>query len=273
MDVITAISSISWIVGLSGLGLAGLTYRYVKSQSTGTEAMEELAGQIHDGAMAFLRREYTMLAWFVVVIAVLLAWAVSLETALAYLAGSVCSVLAGFFGMKSATRANVRTSAAANQDGAGKALRVAFFGGAVMGLSVAALGLLGISLIYMVGNGAGAITPEEHQAFAETISGFAMGASTIALFARVGGGIFTKAADVGADLVGKVEAGIPEDDPRNPATIADNVGDNVGDVAGMGADIFESYVGSVIATIAIAASSTALCKLIQQWRWRSLLLQ
>ena len=258
MDVITAISSISWIVGLSGLGLAGLTYRYVKSQSTGTEAMEELAGQIHDGAMAFLRREYTMLAWFVVVIAVLLAWAVSLETALAYLAGSICSVLAGFFGMKSATRANVRTSAAANQDGAGKALRVAFFGGAVMGLSVAALGLLGISLIYMVGNGAGAITPEEHQAFAETISGFAMGASTIALFARVGGGIFTKAADVGADLVGKVEAGIPEDDPRNPATIADNVGDNVGDVAGMGADIFESYVGSVIATIAIAASSTAL---------------
>jgi K(+)-stimulated pyrophosphate-energized sodium pump len=255
---IIEITNISWIVGLFGLGLAGLTYRYVKSQSTGTEAMEELAEQIHDGAMAFLRREYTLLLGFVVVIGCLLFFAVSQETAYAYLAGSVCSVLAGFFGMKSATRANVRTSAAANQDGTGKALRVAFFGGAVMGLSVAALGLLGIVAIYIFGNGAGAITAEEHQNFAEIISGFAMGASTIALFARVGGGIFTKAADVGADLVGKVEAGIPEDDPRNPATIADNVGDNVGDVAGMGADIFESYVGSVIATIAIAASSTAL---------------
>ena len=221
-------------------------------------AMEGLAEQIHDGAMAFLRREYTMLTGFVVVIALMLAWAVSQQTAAAYLAGALCSVLAGFFGMKSATRANVRTSAAANQEGPGKALRIAFFGGAVMGLSVASLGLLGIALVYMVANGAGAITSAEHQAFAEIISGFAMGASTIALFARVGGGIFTKAADVGADLVGKVEAGIPEDDPRNPATIADNVGDNVGDVAGMGADIFESYVGSVIATIAIAASSTAL---------------
>ncbi|HIF39404.1 MAG TPA: sodium-translocating pyrophosphatase [Gemmatimonadetes bacterium] len=258
MDGITAISSISWIVGLFGLALAGFIYRYVKSQSTGNEAMEELAEQIHDGAMAFLRREYILLSVFVVVIATLLWLAISPETAMAYLSGSICSVLAGFFGMKSATRANVRTSAAANRDGAGKALRVAFFGGAVMGLSVAALGLLGIVLIYKVANGAGAITAEEHQNFAEIISGFAMGASTIALFARVGGGIFTKAADVGADLVGKVEAGIPEDDPRNPATIADNVGDNVGDVAGMGADIFESYVGSVIATIAIAASSTAL---------------
>ena len=258
MDGIIAISDMSWVAGIIGLGLAGLTYRYVKNQSTGTEAMEGLAEQIHDGAMAFLRREYTMLTGFVVVIALMLAWAVSQQTAAAYLAGALCSVLAGFFGMKSATRANVRTSAAANQEGPGKALRIAFFGGAVMGLSVASLGLLGIALVYMVANGAGAITSAEHQAFAEIISGFAMGASTIALFARVGGGIFTKAADVGADLVGKVEAGIPEDDPRNPATIADNVGDNVGDVAGMGADIFESYVGSVIATIAIAASSTAL---------------
>ena len=258
MDGIIAISDMSWVAGIIGLGLAGLTYRYVKNQSTGTDAMEGLAEQIHDGAMAFLRREYTMLTGFVVVIALMLAWAVSQQTAAAYLAGALCSVLAGFFGMKSATRANVRTSAAANQEGPGKALRIAFFGGAVMGLSVASLGLLGIALVYMVANGAGAITSAEHQAFAEIISGFAMGASTIALFARVGGGIFTKAADVGADLVGKVEAGIPEDDPRNPATIADNVGDNVGDVAGMGADIFESYVGSVIATIAIAASSTAL---------------
>jgi K(+)-stimulated pyrophosphate-energized sodium pump len=186
-----------------------------------------------------------------------LAWAVSTPTAGAYLVGALCSVTAGFFGMKSATRANVRTSAAANQEGAGKALRVAFFGGAVMGLSVAALGLLGIGSIYWF-YGAGAIGASEHSRFAEIIAGFAMGASTIALFARVGGGIYTKAADVGADLVGKVEAGIPEDDPRNPATIADNVGDNVGDVAGMGADIFESYVGSVIATIAIAATSAAL---------------
>ena len=258
MDGIIAISDMSWVAGIIGLGLAGLTYRYVKNQSTGTEAMEGLAEQIHDGAMAFLRREYTMLTGFVVVIALMLAWAVSQQTAAAYLAGALCSVLAGFFGMKSATRANVRTSAAANQEGPGKALRIAFFGGAVMGLSVASLGLLGIALVYMVANGTGAITSAEHQTFAEIISGFAMGASTIALFARVGGGIFTKAADVGADLVGKVEAGIPEDDPRNPATIADNVGDNVGDVAGMGADIFESYVGSVIATIAIAASSTAL---------------
>ncbi|MCH2452110.1 MAG: sodium-translocating pyrophosphatase [Gemmatimonadetes bacterium] len=258
MDGIIAISDMSWVAGIIGLGLAGLTYRYVKNQSTGTDAMEGLAEQIHDGAMAFLRREYTMLTGFVVVIALMLAWAVSQQTAAAYLAGALCSVLAGFFGMKSATRANVRTSAAANQEGPGKALRIAFFGGAVMGLSVASLGLLGIALVYIVANGAGAITSAEHQAFAEIISGFAMGASTIALFARVGGGIFTKAADVGADLVGKVEAGIPEDDPRNPATIADNVGDNVGDVAGMGADIFESYVGSVIATIAIAASSTAL---------------
>ena len=258
MDGIIAISDMSWVAGIIGLGLAGLIYRYVKNQSTGTKAMEDLSEQIHDGAMAFLRREYTMLTGFVVVIALMLAWAVSQQTAAAYLAGALCSVLAGFFGMKSATRANVRTSAAANQEGPGKALRIAFFGGAVMGLSVASLGLLGIALVYMVANGAGAITSAEHQGFAEIISGFAMGASTIALFARVGGGIFTKAADVGADLVGKVEAGIPEDDPRNPATIADNVGDNVGDVAGMGADIFESYVGSVIATIAIAASSTAL---------------
>ena len=251
------VSSWAWLLGLVGLVFAGLIYGYVKRQPAGTEAMEELAGQIHDGAMAFLRREYSMLAVFVAVVFVLLALAVSTQTALAYLVGALCSVMAGFFGMTAATRANVRTSAAANKDGAGKALRVAFFGGAVMGLSVAALGLIGIGAVYWV-YGASAISAVEHLRFAEIVSGFAMGASSIALFARVGGGIYTKAADVGADLVGKVEAGIPEDDPRNPATIADNVGDNVGDVAGMGADIFESYVGSVIATIAIAASSSAL---------------
>ena len=171
------------------------------------------------------------------------------------MAGAASSVFAGFFGMKAATRANVRTSAAASTEGQGKALRIAFAGGAVMGLSVAALGLLGVGIFYWI-FAAGAIPgTSDFPRFSEIVSGFAMGASSIALFARVGGGIFTKAADVGADLVGKVEAGIPEDDPRNPATIADNVGDNVGDVAGMGADIFESYVGSIIATIAIAATS------------------
>ncbi len=257
MSQFVTITSWSWALGLVGLVVAGIIYRYVKGQSVGSEAMDELADQIYQGAMAFLRREYSMLGVFVVMVAALLAWAVSGLTALAYLVGALCSVMAGFFGMTAATRANVRTSAAANQEGQGKALRVAFFGGAVMGLCVAALGLLGIGALYWF-FGATAIGVAEHARFAEIISGFAMGASSIALFARVGGGIYTKAADVGADLVGKVEAGIPEDDPRNPATIADNVGDNVGDVAGMGADIFESYVGSVIATIAIAATSASL---------------
>ena len=257
MTQFVTLSSWAWALGLGGLAVAGIIYRYLKDQPVGNEVMEGLADQIYRGAMAFLRREYSMLAVFVVVVAALLGWAVSGPTALAYVVGALCSVCAGFFGMTAATRANVRTSAAANQEGQGKALRVAFFGGAVMGLSVAALGLAGIGALYWF-FGAPAISVAEHRGFAEMISGFAMGASSIALFARVGGGIFTKAADVGADLVGKVEAGIPEDDPRNPATIADNVGDNVGDVAGMGADIFESYVGSVIATIAIGASSAAL---------------
>ena len=257
MTAFVTFASWAWVLGLGGLAVAGIIYRYVKGQSVGSEAMDALADQIYQGAMAFLRREYSMLAVFVVIVAVLLGWAVSGLTALAYVVGALCSVCAGFFGMTAATRANVRTSAAANQEGQGKALRVAFFGGAVMGLSVAALGLAGIGGLYWF-FGAPAISAAEHRGFAEIISGFAMGASSIALFARVGGGIYTKAADVGADLVGKVEAGIPEDDPRNPATIADNVGDNVGDVAGMGADIFESYVGSVIATIAIGASSAAL---------------
>jgi K(+)-stimulated pyrophosphate-energized sodium pump len=257
MSQFVTFASWSWALGLLALGVAGIIYRYMKGQSAGSEEMQDLADQIYEGAMAFLRREYSMLSVFVIVVAGLLAFAVSGQTAVAYLVGALCSVMAGYFGMTAATRANVRTSAAANQEGQGKALRVAFFGGAVMGLSVAALGLAGIGGLYWV-FGASAIGAAEQLRFAEVISGFAMGASSIALFARVGGGIYTKAADVGADLVGKVEAGIPEDDPRNPATIADNVGDNVGDVAGMGADIFESYVGSVIATIAIAASSAAL---------------
>ena len=248
----------AWAFGVLGLLAALLVYRYVVRQPQGTDMMSDLAGQIHDGAMAFLRREYTVLAGFVAVVAVLLYLAIGGASALAYVAGAVSSVLAGFFGMKAATRANVRTSAAANEEGQGKALRIAFFGGAVMGLSVAALGLLGIGALYVTLAADAIPGTGDLPRFAEIIAGFAMGASSIALFARVGGGIFTKAADVGADLVGKVEAGIPEDDPRNPATIADNVGDNVGDVAGMGADIFESYVGSVVATIAIGATSAAL---------------
>jgi len=247
----------AWALGILGLVIAGGIYRYVTSQDQGNEVMIDLGQQIHDGSMAFLRREYTVLAGFVVVVAVLLGLAIGWNSAGAYVFGALSSTAAGFAGMKAATRANTRTSAAANQEGQGKALRIAFFGGSVMGLAVAALGMLGLGLLYF-SFGASAASAADFSAYAELVSGFAMGASTIALFARVGGGIYTKAADVGADLVGKVEAGIPEDDPRNPATIADNVGDNVGDVAGMGADIFESYVGSMVATIAIGASAPML---------------
>ena len=252
-------TAFAWLLGVAGLSIAGGIYSYVTRQDPGNETMIDLGEQIHDGAMAFLRREYTVLAGFVAIVAVLLGLAIGVDTAMAYLFGAVSSVFAGFAGMKAATRANTRTAAAANQEGQGKALRVAFFGGAVMGLAVASLGMLGLGVLYFfLISQPGALTAVEFERFAQVVSGFAMGASSIALFARVGGGIFTKAADVGADLVGKVEAGIPEDDPRNPATIADNVGDNVGDVAGMGADIFESYVGSMVATIAIAASAPAL---------------
>jgi K(+)-stimulated pyrophosphate-energized sodium pump len=251
---LTTLATWSPVAGLFGLLAALGLFLYVRRQPSGTDLMRELEAQIHAGAMAFLRREYSVLAVFLLVVAGLL-WAVISElTALAYITGALSSIAAGFFGMTAATRANVRTSAAAKDEGQGKALRVAFFGGAVMGLSVAALGLLGVGGWYWF-YGATAISGAEFVRFGEIVSGYAMGASSIALFARVGGGIYTKAADVGADLVGKIEAGIPEDDPRNPATIADNVGDNVGDVAGMGADIFESYVGSVIASIAIAATS------------------
>ncbi|MCH7777299.1 MAG: sodium-translocating pyrophosphatase [Gemmatimonadetes bacterium] len=243
--------------GIAGLALAWVTYLYVKSQSPGNEVMQELGAAIHTGAMTFLKREYSYLLPFLVVVAVLLGLALSWNTAVAYLFGGICSILAGLFGMQAATISNTRTSEAARSDGQAKALRVAFSGGAVMGLSVASLGLLGIGLMFMIFLGAPELD-SGWRGFSEIITGFAMGASSIALFARVGGGIFTKAADIGADLVGKIEAGIPEDDPRNPATIADNVGDNVGDVAGMGADIFESYVGASIATIAIAATSTAI---------------
>ena len=236
-----------WIpmAGVVGLVIAFVIYRSIVAQTAGTPRMIEIGDEIHGGAMAFLKRMYTILFIFVVAVALLLAWKISTQTSLAFIAGAVCSVLAGFFGMKAATKSNVRTAAAAKESGQPAALAIAFNGGSVMGLSVASLGLLGVSVLFLMFG-----DPEN----ASVISGFGMGASSIALFARVGGGIYTKAADVGADLVGKVEAGIPEDDPRNPGVIADNVGDNVGDVAGMGADIFESYVGSVIASVAIAAT-------------------
>ena len=248
----SSIQQIIPFVGIVGLVFAALLYRNVSAQPVGTDSMREIAGQIQTGAMAFLKRMYTILAIFVVVVAVLLALRIGVSSAAAFVSGAVCSILAGFFGMKSATKANVRTAAAAKDGGQSNALMVAFNGGAVMGLSVASLGLIGVSSFFLMFIGDGTVLVS--QQMAQIISGFGMGASSIALFARVGGGIYTKAADVGSDLVGKVEAGIPEDDPRNPGVIADNVGDNVGDVAGMGADIFESYVGSIIATITIAAT-------------------
>jgi len=258
MTDFVAVTDFAWVLGVFGLVIAAGIYRYVKKLPAGTDVMIDIGEQIHDGAMTFLRREYTVLAGFVVVVAILLSLAIGMTSALAYVFGALTSVTAGFAGMKAATRANTRTAAAANDEGQGKALRVAFFGGAVMGLAVASLGLLGLGILYLMFAADAVPGTGEFGNFAQIVSGFAMGASSIALFARVGGGIFTKAADVGADLVGKLEAGIPEDDPRNPATIADNVGDNVGDVAGMGADIFESYVGSIVATIAIGATSVAM---------------
>jgi K(+)-stimulated pyrophosphate-energized sodium pump len=238
------------IVGLVGLAYAGILFLYVKRQPAGNEKMKEISSLIHTGAMAFLRREYQTLIFFVIAVFVVLMLAIGYTTAIAFLTGAASSMAAGFFGINAATRANVRATQAATE-GQSKALSVAFSGGAVMGMAIASLGVLGISVFFMI---FGAL---DKGGVAGILTGFGMGASSIALFARVGGGIYTKSADVGADLVGKVEAGIPEDDPRNPAVIADNVGDNVGDTAGMGADLFESYVGSVVATIAIAATYLA----------------
>ncbi len=230
------------VLGLISLGWAFQLYGKIKEKDEGTEEMRRIAKAIQDGAQAFLKTEYQILAVFVAVVAFALAATINFPTAIAFVFGAVCSGLAGWIGMHTATRAAVRTTEAAKTELA-SALDIAFSSGAVMGLTVVGLGLTGLTIMYMVLQGTGGDpTP---------VFGFGFGASSIALFARVGGGIFTKAADVGADLVGKVEAGIPEDDPRNPATIADNVGDNVGDVAGMGADLFESYVGSIIATMAI----------------------
>jgi K(+)-stimulated pyrophosphate-energized sodium pump len=244
-------------LGILSLIIAWLIYGYVKKQPNGTPVMQELEGMIHEGAMAFLKREYSILVGFIVIVFLLLLWAVAWQTAVAFVTGAFCSMLAGFSGMTAATRGNSRTAEAASKFGQAKALNVSYFSGSVMGLAVAGLGLLGLGFWFIIYGG----SPDT----AQYINGFAMGASSIALFARVGGGVYTKAADVGADLVGKVEAGIPEDDPRNPGVIADNVGDNVGDIAGMGADIFESFVGSVIATIAIGATLTLTPEIMEKF--------
>ena len=217
----------------------------VGKQDAGTDRMKEIAGAIAEGARALLMAEYKILVIFVVVLFVLIGFGISWVTAVCFVIGALFSTVAGYCGMTVATKANVRTANAAKESGMNKALSIAFSGGAVMGMCVAGLGALGVSLVYIVTKNV------------DVLSGFSLGASSIALFARVGGGIYTKAADVGADLVGKVEAGIPEDDPRNPAVIADNVGDNVGDVAGMGADLFESYVGSLVSALTLGAAAGA----------------
>ena len=232
------------LVGIFALIFAFVLGKGINAKSAGNERMKELAGYIQDGAMAFLKREYFYLAIFVGAVCLLILFSLGWQTAIAFVVGAIFSIFAGYFGMRIATSANVRTAEAARHDQKG-ALEIAFSGGAVMGMSVVGLGILGVSILYAVlGN-------------IVYLTGFGLGASSIALFARVGGGIYTKAADVGADLVGKVEAGIPEDDPRNPAVIADNVGDNVGDVAGMGADLFESYVGSLISAITLGTAAMA----------------
>ena len=231
-------------LGVLGLIIVVFIYQWISKQDGGSGKVKKIGEQIHIGAIVFMKREYQMLSMFALALLVLLYIFLGPLSALCFFVGAVTSATAGYIGMNTATIANVRTAQAAHDSGSSAALTVAFFGGSVMGLSVAALGLLGLGgLYYFFG--------AEHS---EALHGFAMGASVVALFSRVGGGIFTKSADVGADLVGKLEAGIPEDDPRNPAVIADNVGDNVGDIAGMGSDIFESYCGSMIATIAIAST-------------------
>ena len=240
----TAVLPIS--LGILGLVAAFLVYARILQTPAGEGRVKDIADEIHLGAMVFMASEYKRLAVFCVICIVALYASLGGDTAIAFTLGALCSGTAGYIGMYTATKANVRTAVAANTKGAAEALNVAFFGGSIMGLTVASMGLFGIGLLYhFMGGTAHGI---------EAIEGFAMGGSSVALFSRVGGGIFTKSADVGADLVGKVEAGIPEDDPRNPAVIADNVGDNVGDVAGMGSDIFESYCGAMIASMALAAS-------------------
>ena len=242
MEIIAILSVAAAVIGLiAAVGLAA----WIKQADEGNDRMKESAGYIREGAMAFLKREYRIMAIVIIVIALLIGFGLqSVTTAVLYIVGALLSVAAGFFGMNVATLGNVRTANAAQESGMNKALKIAFRSGAVMGLAVTGLGLLGLGVVVCVLDLATVM---------ECITGFGFGASSMALFGRVGGGIYTKAADVGADLVGKVEAGIPEDDPRNPAVIADNVGDNVGDVAGMGSDLFESYVGSIISAVTLAA--------------------
>jgi K(+)-stimulated pyrophosphate-energized sodium pump len=255
-----------------GISVVSLIYAFylngwIKKQSPGTERMQELAGFVQQGAMAFLKTEYKMLGMFAGCVAIALYFGVEDNgaTAISYVVGALASGVAGWIGMRTATMSAVRTTEAA-KSGLTGALTVAFRSGAVMGLTVVGLGLMGVSILFNYWHGNTAIGEN----FIKPLFGFSFGASSIALFARVGGGIFTKAADVGADLVGKVEAGIPEDDPRNPATIADNVGDNVGDVAGMGADLFESYVGSVIACMALGLTAFGVANVDASMPWVAL---
>ncbi len=258
----------TWVYAIPAAGALALIYALIRSswvrkQDPGTEEMVTIAGHIHEGAMAFLSREYRVLGFFVVVVAIVLGWGntglpnSSWVIGLSFICGAVCSGLAGFFGMRIATQANVRTTSAARSS-LNRALGIAFSGGSVMGMSVVGLGTIGLGVLFIVYESI-FIGQDgwDMSRVLQVLSGFSLGASSIALFARVGGGIYTKAADVGADLVGKVEAGIPEDDPRNPAVIADNVGDNVGDVAGMGADLFESYVGSIVGSMILGVTFLA----------------
>ena len=244
MDILKIIAP---AVGVIALIVALVLAKWIGGQSTGNARMTEISGFIHEGAMAFLKREYRTMIIVVVILTIILGIALSWVTAVLYIFGAAFSVLAGYFGMQVATKGNVRTAAAAESGGMNKALRVAFRSGAVMGLCVVGLGILGVGLSFWL---------LDTETARQCLTGFGLGASSMALFGRVGGGIYTKAADVGADLVGKVEAGIPEDDPRNPAVIADNVGDNVGDIAGMGSDLFESYVGSIISAVTLALGAS-----------------
>ena len=231
------------VLGVIALVFAFILSGKVSREEVGTDRMKEISTAISEGAHAFLTAEYKILAIFIIVLFILIGLGIGFGSAIAFVVGTLFSILAGYFGMSVATKANVRTANAARNSGMNRALSIAFSGGAVMGMSVVGLGLLGVSIFYMVTNDT------------NILFGFSLGASSVALFARVGGGIYTKAADVGADLVGKVEAGIPEDDPRNPAVIADNVGDNVGDVAGMGADLFESYVGAIVSAVTLGVAA------------------
>lgn len=244
----TLIALLPMTLGVAGLAVAYGLYREILRWPEGSGKVREIAAAIHEGAMVFLKREYRALAIFVGVMVLFLLLTLGAASAFAFVVGAAASACAGFLGMFAATKANVRTTTAAHEKGLAAALSVAFSGGSIMGLAVASIGLLGLGFLYLLFGG----DPET----AHVIHGFGMGASSVALFSRVGGGIYTKSADVGADLVGKIEAGIPEDDPRNPGVIADNVGDNVGDVAGMGSDIFESYCGAMIATLAMASTLT-----------------